>query len=258
MIRVSVEGQDATQVPDWQALFSSNYPLLKIAYQGNFTVNFADLSPQVIVSHNLGYFPFFLVYVDWGDYTTDPGFAGLSGLATDGANAVFRINSSQLWADTSIFARTDTMRCRYMVFHQDLNEQYDFSNLATSTKPYGNLNNFGLKVTPPGFDAATESDFRNFSLHTATRSLPLHMVRKYTAVGTPSPPYVFAHGLGYPPFTLYWQKHSTNAYWQLFGSGANDSFMVTTDTANVTHAGYDAGGGTEYTIMVFKDPYDLS
>lgn len=253
MIRVSVEGQDATQVPDWQALFSANYPLLKIAYQGNFTADRTNTSPQVMVQHNLGYPPMFLVNVNWGDYTGDPGFTGLSALATYGANTYFRVDSSNLWFEIP-FPDTGTVRCRYYVFHQDLTEQYDFSNLATATRPYGNLTEYGLKVTPPGFDAEVETDFRNFSLHTATRSLPIHMVRNYQSTGVP---YVFAHGLPYPPFTIHWQKYDTNDYWSMYGNSDYDAFLVTTDATNVTH---DPGGisGVQYTIMVMKDPFNLA
>jgi len=251
-IRVSVEGQDVREVPDWQALFSSEYPLLKIAYQGDFVCDTSTLSPQTIVAHGLGYAPMFFIWVNWEDYSGDPGYAGITAMATSGANTLFRMDNTHLWFE-ALSTAPGGLRIRYMVFHQDLDEQYDFSNIATATKPYGNLTAYGIKATPVGFDASEESDMRNFSIHTATRSMPIHMIRQYQSTGSP---YVFSHGLGYPPFTVHWQKFDANPYWQLFGSAAGDSFLVTTDSTNVTH---DPGGigGLKNTILVYKDPYNL-
>lgn len=66
-IKISLPGFNVLKAKDNQLLFTSKYPALKIHSEGAGSYNFTNNEGRVTVTtHNLGYRPFFVVWVDEG------------------------------------------------------------------------------------------------------------------------------------------------------------------------------------------------
>lgn len=68
-LKISKEGFDVKNVADNNLIFTSKYPALKIAYQGTGTQAFDEAGGfKELATHDLGYRPFFIVWVKFPDF----------------------------------------------------------------------------------------------------------------------------------------------------------------------------------------------
>jgi hypothetical protein len=190
--RVSLPGYDVTDTdPDHFALMADEgYVLIKEKLRGSTSINYTGATPYQI-THNLGYIPFFLVYV----YDSIGGFNGVIGWKLIPASQLaVVVPTFWCYADTTKlyiynFQYTDhgiAQTFKWYIFYDEL--------VGSSTLDLS-LSSVGMRITKTGYDVLTEtnptnyiflSDFNTFKiLKEGTANIT------YTADGT----YTIAHGL---------------------------------------------------------------
>ena len=157
-IKVSLPGWDVENAADSDLYLSSSWPNLKIDLSLSGTVNTGSTGAAT-VTHNLGYPPFTLV---WSKNN------GLLGPASS-------VNSSTI--TMSYFAGQDTNdTLRYYICRNPLNVNFQAPNIVLNSTPGGATpGDWGVKFTKPGKDY-TSTDYRDYTIHSATKSLQVHQV----------------------------------------------------------------------------------
>lgn len=249
-IKVSQRGYPADTCADSQLLFNSEWPVLKIAKQGTFSVG--GSTDSTIYVHNLGYPPIFMIFASNSYYSAN----NLGSMV--GGSQFFGVNSTSLKYFGFTFSQpAGTFTGYYFILYYDLTSTYTAPTLITSQASQNIQTGFGLKATLPGYDANVETDYRNFSIHSDTRVPMLHMSAKYSGTGSPSTQ-VITHNLGYVPLTMVFFNDNRESitpkmgnWWQIPATTTDFSFY-TADTTTVT---LNLDVNTDVAATIFKDPF---
>lgn len=249
-MKVSLKGFDVLTAADYQLLFTTAWPLLKIEKQGSFTVS--DMTTDtVITTHDLGYAPMFMVYAT-GLYAANSVSLLTGPPVSIDANDLTWFGDYQSWYAGSI-------TLYYYIFRYDMTTNFD-ADIFNQVEAAGSVDqDYGIKITKAGKDYSS-TDLRDFVLHSDARSLQIQ--KSYHKVEAAAPwSEVVAHGLSYSPFFLWYQKDiytygggvHTN-YWELIGASDQERTGYVDDT--LVYLSSLATG--DLFFVVFKDPFILT
>lgn len=242
-IKLSQLGYNVKTADDKNLIFSSAWKLLKILESDvvvptsfTFTVD----------THGLGYTPMVL-----GFYEND--FQGNKVANTSRITRLW-VNSSNVEIRGGATG-SSTAKLRYYIFDIDITEDYEAAsvNLTQASKVNDVIDrNFGIKMTLPGFDVKTETDFRNFVIHSRTRSPMLHKVVTGSKVAGGSS-FTVPHNLGYQPIFFVYAKLAGDTHYQFLQTSSDTS--ATADTEDISlFIPYEC----DYSVVILKDPLLLS
>jgi len=252
-IRVAQKEYSADNAADYQLLFTSEWPLLKIEKQGSVTI--ADKSQDVtIATHDLGYAPMFLVYAVGGLF----GDMGTNTVLLTGYPA--RISATDLkWFGSYDGVSSGAITIYYYIFRYPMTQNYTADILSQSAASPESGGDQGFKMAMDG-KTAKSTDLRDFVVHTDARNLQIQKSfnKLFTGTGwTENIP----HGLTYEPFFLFYMKDTYGYgggtilnYWELVGAGDQER-KAYADTSYVRCTAIPKG---EIFVAIFKDPYALA
>lgn len=270
--KVSRVNVDVATASDDQLMFSSGWPSAKILYKGLATVNAA--SSTVVVQHDLGYVPTFLVYRVSGATSE---FSSYGSVFDGSAVAYVGANTTQLKYFASGFGSGNVSFYYYILdipVDRSFTAEVKNSN-PDVTAPIGvGPGDYGLKVALDGADVSS-TDLRDFAVHSAAGNLNVQMTgngvpfETATTAGAPAVQYRINHGLGYEPLALCYVDFGANGtgtytagwYYMLGGVGGVSYIRFYSTSSNCrVEEDYVFGGYGSATsrsgIVVLKEPFN--
>lgn len=257
-MKASQKGFDVLTASDTQLLFSSSWPLLKIHFAGKKTVQSTGID-QVVYSHNLGYVPMFWVYIV-SPYSQHTSYGVIP-------NGMFGASTTDIKFFTFGGAPTLNYDVYLYVFRTPLTTNFEAPVINNVDTDLSNVDhNYGIKATKEGADVSS-TDYRDFVLHSATKSPLVHAVQTSTlqqAGYSYAKMFEYTHGLGYIPLAYCFVNYGANgsptynsSYWYPVGgaSGVSDTLMVSqANSIRVEDTTYNPSTMTA-TFVVLKDPF---
>ena len=252
-MKASQLGYNVNTAADYQLLYSSEWPLLKIEAQGTATITDSG-ADQVIYTHNLGYCPMFWIYDISGSNS------GLVG------NFTMQFNTSQFGANTTElkyfnnFATSGVHYIRYVIFRLDLDTAFTAQNINLSPGSQTLIDNYGIKVAGPG-KSITSTDYRDYTVHSDTRSPMVHSVLAQN-ISTPDSTIfpggysaTWTHTLGYKPMYFVYIKSTSyipgiGYYTGMLGDGSGNQFL---DFVGTSIRVSSFATGDRASIVILKD-----
>lgn len=239
-LKVSRVGFDVDTASDKQLSFSSEWPLLPIEAEGDFTIPASGGSGVVdVFTHNLGYVPIFTMQ----NVTAGPGAPLLwpnSCLASD----------EKIYYDGPLDTAIDI---KWKVYRRPMlqNVEYDKSDVGDATP--GLDNDYGLLVSLPGKDILS-TDKRDFSIRSDVRQLMIAQ-SNYTSDFQDS--WEITHNLGYKPMYLFYVEDDgvTPGDYFLYSAAADLNIFIDNTTIDIDSDTTDYNGGG-MAILIFKDTID--
>jgi hypothetical protein len=236
-IKVSLTGYDVKTAADYQLLFSSGWPVLKIHAQGSFTVPDAG-TDVTIFQHGLNYPPMFLVY-DTGNNRSQLMWY-----------PVYMNNTELKWYGAGT-GMSGTRTLYYYIFRHDMTKNFTGTLLKSTEGSKTIGGQFGFKIAKPGKNV-NSADYRDYVIHSSARSLQIHKMVNFIGTGI-SWSKTISHGLGYEPFFLLYAYNSLYDRWTMCAAD-NWDFDAYADSTNVYVHGVPPA--TMF-CAIFKDPYNL-
>ncbi len=255
-MKASQLGYDVNTAADYQLLYSSEWPLLKIEAQG--TVTITDMgSDQVLYTHNLGYCPLFWIYEVVGGNSYPVG-----NTTPRITTAQFGVNSTELKYFNN-FASSGAYTIRYVIFRLDLESTFTAQTINLSPGSQTVIDGYGIKIAGPGKDIDS-TDYRDFTVHSSTRSPMVHSVQAKTlSTSDPTNPFygagayseTWTHDLGYKPMYFIFIKLTTfgmglGYYCGMQGDGSGNQFL---DFIGTTLRVSSAFSGDIVSVVILKD-----
>lgn len=259
-IKVSQVGRSVEDAADYELSLSSSFPLLKIEEEGRTTVTSSD---KVIYNHDLGYPPFYLI-INIGNTSSEySSYSNATGLGYVG------VNNNQLKFFYNGFG-SGSADIYYYIFRLPLNSDFESSSVETQKTSLGTIDtDYGIKVSKPG-KSINSTDLRDFTLHSGTRS-PIVDTVGFNSFNTPGDEallYILIHNLGYLPLGYSFIMSDDNdifvpaGWWSSVGGEAGagaPKFRLGNTSHEMEYFVFSGDGGTyNFSIIVLKDPFDLS
>lgn len=237
----SPKGYDVLSTVDFLQQFNSSWPLLKVGLEGNYTG---------VVTHDLGYPPFHIITTSTGQVDQNAGL-------TDN----YGVSNSVLQRTNSFIGGTP----KYFIFRLNLEENFIAPILSGGSETSNITDNYGYKVARPG-KSIQSNDYRDYSLHSSTRSLMVQRVANLPLQNTGGGlgwELTVSHGLSYVPEAFAFIKPSTN------GLSLNESryciippsvgaaggyYTVSSSSVYVTLDSTLFTGSPIASVVVLKDP----
>lgn len=258
--KVSQEGYNVNTVADYQLLFNSSWPLLKVEKQGSFTVSNGSVD-TVIYTHNLGYYPAFAIFAN---DNTDTGVTSGSLFASNNiSGGLVGCNTTELkWFGGFFSDGTNPRTFYYYIYRLDLESTFTAPTINTTAGTQAIVSNYGIKATIPG-KSVTSTDLRDYSVHSGTLSPLVHMIKSgLPTFNAPSSYHLTAtHNFGYQTIYLTYTRNTTvgvgqNYYIQLGGQHQSQPASFADD--NSVYIDFFNGTDIYGSIIVFKDPFSLN
>lgn len=246
-VKVSQLGFDASDTGDVNLQMSSGWPTLKIEATGVFN----NLSPAVdtdIYEHNLGYPPFFLIFV----YTDEKSY--MQGPRQKTSEPRFYVTNTKL-ASESVSPTLPPYNIRWYVCRLPLDRPFQAPIYSLSADGAGKREaDVGIKIPKEGRDP-NSVDLRDFNFHSGTRSPQIHNVT--AGILTPGDGgfyyLTWKNDLGYEPLYFGFQKDD-NVFPEHADRWYGPINMSPGNTLTSIQAFSPFAGGTG-SIIVFKDPF---
>ncbi len=235
--KVSRQGFDVDTASDKQLAFSSEFPLLPIEAEGQFSVTADTSYDQAIYTHNLGYAPVFFFWYETGGK-----------LYPDGVRFPYNVyvTSTTIHLEDYIF---EDGTIHWKVFRRALGTTYEATIINSTDATEKDSGDYGITISLPGKDISS-TDKRNFGVRSDVRQLMIHKTGLTGSVTTAT----INHGLNYKP--MYWLYLETG-YRNPAGSfsliAETDDFLVEVTTTQLSWTFY-AGDSFRYAYLIFKDP----
>lgn len=188
-IRVSIPGKDVLTATDEELSLKSDFTLLKVVQNGRGTLGTTGIGT---ISHNLGYVPQFLVYMNNNATSTS---LCKGDLLTAGVAIADGTNLYVIQGGTATY--------NYYLFYE--------STDGTASSGSSSSNNYGMKVMNTGFDISNKI-LNNQTFNSEKNCLKIAAQGSQTFTGTASgfTGLSITHNLGYFPGYLYWYKIGTD------------------------------------------------
>lgn len=267
-IKVSQLGKSVENSKDYELLFSSSWPTLKIAFQGSFTI--PDQAVDTIMfEHNLGYYPAFSLYY------ADDGF-GVYASNYAGSERRIGINKTHLKFFTDTY-RSGPLTIYYYIYLIDVELNFTAPKLDANSASSYYIKDYGFKIAKEGKDI-NSTDLRDYVIHSGTLTPTIHSVTtgntlvigEYSNTGE----IVVKHDLGYVPYYYAFYKYidydsiyipgidrQNNYYFQVGGGHQTYPAIFITDVNSITVTLPAPTGVNSInslgSIIVFKDPFEL-
>lgn len=249
--KLAQPGYDVKTAGDENLVYSADWPLLKIAFQGILAMD--DVTQKyTAVEHKLGYPAMF-----WFFANTPVGAWQNSGnigtrrraefFGPVGDGSVVMDSNRLAWQPVASPGTTGKSQLYYYVFALDLTQQYNAPIIKVGAVGGGSDHAPVFKIAKPNKDLASK-DLSDFIIHSRARSPLIHSVN-------PSPGIVknfsVRHGLGYNPMFFAYSKNAAGQY-SLLPTGQGGSSSLLSNTQDIT---FTDSGGKEITIVILKDPF---
>lgn len=239
-VKVSRSGFDVKEASDKQLAFSSEWPLLPIEAEGTFDITLGNSYSETLYTHNLGYPPVFMYWLDDGTKRYPLGPTSRTNIYS---------NSTILKIDTPYALATGTIH--WKLFRRSLLNDYESDTLETTDATEKDSGDYGIKISLKGKDI-TSGDKRDFGVRSDMRQIMIHQSGGTTAAmgGT------VTHNLGYRP--MYWMfventNFNPSGCYSIIGE--SDDFTVEATTTQLQWILYTPPG-LKWAYLIFKDPID--
>ena len=244
-VKVSQNGYDADTCADNQLVFSSEWPLLKIAFTGEVTIQDPTVDNDIF-THNLNYYPAFMCF--YGVTTDTSGNRN-----TNNSISIIDLNMFTIVTTNKLIwiaqpYMTGPIRVRYYIYHQDLLKEKEYPIIKSSSTSSKLFNDYKLKVSKDGKDI-NSTDPRDFSIHSDYRSPMIHKTGFGEGGGLEGTDITITHNLGYEPFFLIYIDGGSDSF--TISPNYDSLFVVATKTT-IRIASYP--GLYRYAYIIFKDP----
>jgi hypothetical protein len=233
---VARKGYDVVTCADRELVFCSEWPNLKIVKQGTFSVT----GVSTIYTHDLGYYPFFLVFINRVD---GGGTDANSRLSYSPYSSAFKVTTTALECTLPV-----TVDGYYYIFALDLEESFTAPIFQPSDTTPTSEKDYVHATSLVGEDISSV-DYRDFAVHSDCRAPMVHSIESWTEA-VPGGSHTITHNLGYEPmfFGFVRNLQGLGGGYMMYGN-AEDA-TITANTADLTAASvYD---GT-YSMVIFKD-----
>jgi len=235
-VKVSQPGYNVKTCADRELLFSSSFKTLKIEKEGLIVVNPGESG---LISHNLGYYPAFIIYKKTG--------------------SIWNISSSGYGSiDTSnlnlYVPPVNPITYYYYIFKHRLDSVIDQTNINLTPTSVKNAGDYGLKISKEGKNITNGNIDMNI-----TSGLKTHIIHR-SGYGTSTLDDVtISHNLGYIPMHLAYCKKDTDTKVSINFSPAFEYSISTTTTIKIYNYQLDFFGEKRWNInwiyyyLIFKD-----
>lgn len=237
-IKASRTGFDVNTASDKQLAFSSQWPLLPIEAEGSFEVTAEDELDEVVFTHNLGYVPVFMYWLETGGK---------------------RYPVGSFWY-TNFYATTTTLHIKdyilasgtfhWKIFRRPLLTEYAAKTIVSTDATETDSKDYGIFVSLPG-KSVHSTDKRDFCVRSDTRQLMIHktgFLDDSTNGGR------IIHNLGYQPMYWFYTENIFNnpagAYSLQYQA---DDFTISTTDTTLTYTFYGFPF-LKHAYLIFKDP----
>lgn len=238
-IKVSRKGYDVTSCADREVAFSSLWKTLQIEHSASFDIS----APDTMYTHNLNYYPFFMVFHDNDPVTGSAD--DYSRLATISASSMFPITDTTLE-----FEGGSQYQGRYYIFRLDLETDYTADSVQTTDTSAGTTEDrWGIAISKEGQDVHS-TDFRNFVQHSNCRGAIVHMVEHWSIGSSGVHTHTVTHNLGYIPMFFVFVKLAGETGYRNAGN-ADDMLAVGTTTTVTVDDVYEG----DYSVVILKDTF---
>jgi len=241
-VKVSKYGQDVGVAADADLLFNTNEEMLKVYKSGSFDVTSHAVNDVAAATHNFGYVPMYLVFVE--DSDGDLAFVALNPL---------RMGQNDLVV-TGDGVGGQNYKGYYIIYYNSLEEDYtsDIINKTSVVNTYIQDSKHGINVSENGDVKSGKTDDLVFSSNFMYNKI--HKIESTVKAGAAgSEKLSFSHLVGEIPLAIMYGKIDSfgDDRYQIIAD-ASDSQLNITSTAMELTIGYD---GT-YTAVIFKDIYE--
>lgn len=235
-IKVSFPGINVKDAADYELLFNSSWPTLKITDSLRLS---SAVYPGTAYTHSLGYVPLCIPF----------------GRHASGANGIVTINRQNIAVDSQNVYTINAggapgfIEQLFQIYAIDI--ETTFTTNTVSSVSAGSIStdsNYGIKVSLPNKDISS-TDLRDFTVHSSTRGPTVHAVKPGTTNG--SGVFSYTHDLSYDPmFIVFYQYDVTLPHrYVVFNGYAGIS--ASGQTITVT-----ASASRNVSIVILKDPLD--
>ena len=237
-IKVSRQGYDVHTASDKQLAFTSEWPLLPIEAEGTFDITTSSSYDEDITTHNLGYVPVFMIWVE----TSSKKYCVGSAFPYN----IYATTTKLHIADTAF----DTGTIHYKIFRRPLLTEYDAGNLISTDATEKDSGDLGLIVSLPGEDVSS-TDKRDFGVRSDMRQLMIHKTGYFDNSTNGAN---VTHNLGYKP--MYW-FYTENTFYNPAGAysiqSQTDDFIISATDTTLTYTFYGYPW-LQHAYLIFKDP----
>lgn len=192
-IKVSEEGYDVKTAGDKNLSLKTGFSLLNVFDEGSIT----GASPLETISHDLGYEPQFLAWIDDGAGVKADGSGLITGIDTFAYGSV---NSSDLLISTE-----NGGDIKYYIFYEPL---------TTGTAPaLTSTNDYGIKVSKEGYDVKT-ANILQLTFHSEKNSIKIALSGDSSNTVNTSYNFSISHGLNIVPgYLLFFEVDNSGKWW---------------------------------------------
>lgn len=257
VIKLAQPGFDVNTTGDENLIYSSQWPLLPIAFQGSFTI--PDVTVKTtILEHKLGFIPAFWFFTNTTIDAWQNGFG--STLVKQDRSEFFGptggghigINDNKLQFVPTSFTEIGSLTIYYYIFTIDITKLFQAPITKIGSVVGGSGDQGVFKIAKPNKNISS-NNLSDFVIHSDCRSPLVHMVQPGTASTTAN------HRLGYNPmFFCYVENYSNTepGFFELVFSGSGGTSVLSSTINDVI---YQTSGTTGRTsILVLKDPFSVS
>lgn len=236
-VRISRFGFDVKTAADFQLIFNSSWPALKIGLQGSFTWTAVNAGPDLVVAtHGLGYNPVFQVF----------NAAGLPGAAYYN-NTDFYVDNNKLYVSGFYGTPGNVYTVYYYIYRQSATQSYTSPNVSAVAMTSGGYGpDYGFKISKVG-KSIYSTDLRDYVVHSGTQELTIAQV--VTTNVNPAGSWTLTHNLGYKPAWLFFKAGSIANTTQAY-----NSVRTTATNSAITFTGAQSALFGIYSAVIFKDP----
>lgn len=248
-LKASIKGFDISNCKDYQLLFSSSFPSLKIHSMGSFTIS-DTTKDQTLATHSLTYKPLFYIFFDRENIGDSAAGYRLAGYIQTGKYC--GVNTQYLkWLGATRTAGAGSLNGYYYLFRRDMDTSYTATSVDTGAGAKVEKDDYGIKISRAGKDISS-TDYRDFIVHTNCQSPMIHMQGSGTQT-LGGADITITHNLGYQPMFI-WYIYDTSAYadgyYSIFLAGADDAYSYASTTQLSLHWPY----ASNYRYVIYKDP----
>lgn len=252
VVKLAQPGFDVKTAGDENLIYNSNWPLLKIYQQGQFTAPTNADSP-VLATHDLGFIPmcWFFSNLPISNYNTFAATAADERAEYFGPGfAVPQIYDNRIIVPNEFFKHYQSFY--YYIFALDLTKQ--FTAPIVKTGGVGGKSRKVFKIAKPNKDIFS-SRLEDYVVHSQARSPLIHSVNPGVVnenIGAAGYAFTVYHNLGYNPMFFGYTKNADGSYRQI-NTGSSGSTIFRADEQKIRWQ--EAPSGRELTIVVLKDPF---
>ncbi len=239
-IKLSLPGVDVKDAADYQLIFNSSWPTVKLFKNLRITQINDFSTTNKLYKHGLGYVPAVIPFGGAGGVNTDDTTAEIS------RQNIFVDNQYLYIAGGGSVVRTLTEGL--MILDIDIEKPYKAPIIKEgSSSNIGTSKNYGIKLTQEG-KSISSNDLRDYIIHSSARTPLLHAVVPGTLSGTT---FSYSHDLAYSPiFFPFFQNSSTNGKYVLL----NGYTGLSTSGNTITIRGV---AGNKVSLVILKDPFTI-